>query len=81
MEDDASEPVWDAAHRTYARFLVRPLLALRGVWVKVGQYMASRADIVPAAYVAELSRLLDANPAAPWEEVRRDAGSDSGGMS
>ena len=71
MSDEESEPIWDAGHRKYARFLVRQLMDLRGLWVKVGQYLSSRADIVPIAYVTELSKLQDANPAENFSHVQK----------
>lgn len=69
LSDDQSQPAWDAAHRVYARFLVNHMLSLRGLWVKVGQYLSSRADVVPTEYVRELSKLQDSNPADPFQTV------------
>jgi predicted unusual protein kinase regulating ubiquinone biosynthesis (AarF/ABC1/UbiB family)/CubicO group peptidase (beta-lactamase class C family) len=71
QSEEESQPAWDAAHRTYARFIAAHMVALRGLWVKVGQYMSSRADIAPAAYINELARLQDANPADDFDSVVR----------
>jgi ubiquinone biosynthesis protein len=38
--------------------------------IKLGQSLASRGDLVPAAYVSELRRLQDDLPPVPLEEVR-----------
>jgi len=41
------------------------------LWVKLGQYLSSRADVMPAAYLRELARCQDSLPAAPFDETRR----------
>lgn len=42
-----------------------------GAFLKVGQLLSARPDVMPAAWVAELSRLQDAAPAIAWPEVER----------
>mmetsp|Transcript_30 Transcript_30/g.66 ORF Transcript_30/g.66 Transcript_30/m.66 type:complete len:1162 (-) Transcript_30:47-3532(-) len=72
-EDD----IWESNYEINARFLYSSVLRLRGLWTKTAQYMASRADFVPIAYVRELSKLQDEAPDSPWTEVERmllDAG-------
>jgi ubiquinone biosynthesis protein len=39
-------------------------------FVKLGQVLSTRPDLLPPAYIAELSRLQDQVPAAAWEEIR-----------
>ena len=39
-------------------------------FVKLGQVLSTRPDLLPPAYIAELARLQDAVPPAPWEWVR-----------
>lgn len=39
-------------------------------FVKLGQVLATRVDLLPPEWVAELGRLQNAVPALPWEEVR-----------
>jgi len=39
-------------------------------FVKLGQILSSRADLLPPRYQAELARLHDAAPAEPWPAVR-----------
>jgi predicted unusual protein kinase regulating ubiquinone biosynthesis (AarF/ABC1/UbiB family)/CubicO group peptidase (beta-lactamase class C family) len=81
MADDSpeSEALWDDANRKYARFLVSHVLQLKGLWTKLGQYLGSRADIVPAPYIAELSRLTDSMPADAPETVRAEVERELGG--
>jgi ubiquinone biosynthesis protein len=39
-------------------------------FVKLGQVLSTRPDLLPPAYIAELARLQDTVPPAPWEPVR-----------
>ena len=38
-------------------------------FVKLGQILSTRPDLLPPDYIHELSKLQDAVPPAPWEEV------------
>ena len=39
-------------------------------FVKFGQVLSTRPDLLPPEYIAELTRLQDEVPAEPWEEIR-----------
>jgi len=39
-------------------------------FIKFGQIMSTRLDLIPPPYVAQLARLQDTVPQAPWEAVR-----------
>ncbi len=39
-------------------------------FVKLGQLLSTRPDLLPPAYVTELSRLQDSVPPSPWDEVK-----------
>lgn len=39
-------------------------------FVKLGQVLSTRPDILPPAFIAELSRLHSSVPAVPWSQVR-----------
>ncbi|HYW90095.1 MAG TPA: AarF/UbiB family protein [Chloroflexota bacterium] len=43
---------------------------LGGAWVKLGQMLALRFDLLPAAYCEELLKLLNAVPPFPYADVR-----------
>jgi predicted unusual protein kinase regulating ubiquinone biosynthesis (AarF/ABC1/UbiB family) len=45
------------------------LVDLGPVYVKFGQLMSTRPDILPASYIEELSTLQDDVPAVPWSEI------------
>ena len=42
---------------------------LGGVWIKLGQFLSSRVDILPQPVIAELSGLQDAVPAEPYRTI------------
>lgn len=45
------------------------LVDLGPVYVKLGQLMSTRPDLLPAAYIEELSTLQDDVPPVPWPEI------------
>jgi len=53
-----------------AATLLESLLTLGPTFVKLGQILSTRPDILPPEYVAELSKLQDSVPPAPWSEAR-----------
>jgi ubiquinone biosynthesis protein len=60
---------------------LRALLERLGpTWVKCGQYLALRPDLIPQPYCDELLRLVDAVPPFPWEQaeamIAEDLGAD-----
>lgn len=60
---------WNCAHERNARRMLGGITTLRGLWVKVGQFLSSRPDIMPLPYLQELKRLQDSVPSRPWKEV------------
>ncbi len=66
-----NDGIWEANYEISARFLYLSILRLRGLWTKTAQYLSSRADFVPVAYIRELSKLQDQAPVTPWEQVEK----------
>jgi ubiquinone biosynthesis protein len=58
--------------------LIRLLVRLGPTFIKVGQFLALRPDILPAAYCDELLRLVDQAPSTPWEVIRETIESELG---
>jgi predicted unusual protein kinase regulating ubiquinone biosynthesis (AarF/ABC1/UbiB family) len=52
-----------------AQWLSRQLLKLGPTFIKIGQSIATRADLLPLAYVHELSKLQDCVPPFPCAEA------------
>ncbi|MEV5343098.1 AarF/UbiB family protein [Streptomyces sp. NPDC052676] len=56
-------------HQQLARELREALQAGGTTFVKLGQLMSTRRDLLPEPYLTELSRLQDRVPPAPWPQV------------
>lgn len=61
--------MWEKAHERNARRVLNLMVELEGLWVKLGQYLSTRADVLPAAYIRLLRQLQDALPPRPLQEV------------
>jgi predicted unusual protein kinase regulating ubiquinone biosynthesis (AarF/ABC1/UbiB family) len=54
-----------------AEWISRQLLKLGPTFIKIGQAVSTRADLLPLAYVKELSKLQDSVPAFSHDEAMR----------
>ncbi|KAK9741670.1 hypothetical protein RND81_03G121000 [Saponaria officinalis] len=61
--------LWKKAHERNARRLLNFMIEMEGLWVKLGQYLSTRADVLPEAYIRLLQQLQDSLPPRPLEEV------------
>lgn len=59
------------AHEAGARDIYRTATRLRGGFLKLGQFVSARPDLLPEPYILHLSKLQDRVPPAPLEAVRR----------
>lgn len=57
--------LWDHTDSYCAAYLRLAFFRLGGMYLKLGQYVSSRADMVPEAYTEELASLQDAVPPSP----------------
>jgi ubiquinone biosynthesis protein len=60
----------DDLHRESARRFYALSARQGGAFLKVGQMLSSRPDLLPAVWIEELSGLQDAAPEVPFEEVK-----------
>ncbi|MGC9334449.1 MAG: ABC1 kinase family protein, partial [Anaerolineae bacterium] len=51
--------------------LRRTLEELGATYIKLGQFLSGRADLLPPAYIGELAKLLDAAPPVPIDDIRQ----------
>jgi len=56
--------------RKNARKVLDSFISLGPVYIKLGQWLSSRADILPQPYLEELSKLQDNVPSAPFDQVK-----------
>jgi ubiquinone biosynthesis protein len=66
------------ATRAGARAFRRALEELGTTYIKLGQLLSSRPDLLPDVYIAELGRLVDEVPPAPWPEIEAAIAEDIG---
>ncbi len=62
--------VMDRIHRRSARRFYRASVQQQGAFLKVGQLLSARPDLLPPAWIEELSPLQDAAPPIGFDEVR-----------
>ncbi|CAM0909712.1 unnamed protein product [Alopecurus aequalis] len=62
--------IWAKTHERNARRVLNLMIELEGLWVKMGQYLSTRADVLPEPYINVLKQLQDSLPPRPLEEVR-----------
>ena len=67
-------------HVRNARLLREKMLEQRGVFIKIGQFLSSRVDLLPEEYTSELSKLQDQVPPAPFDEIRKRLEDELGPM-
>src|SRR3970040_1423953 len=61
-----------------ARKVLNTFISLGPVYIKLGQWLSSRADILPQPYLEELAKLQDNVPAAPFDQVKPIIENDMG---
>ncbi|KAI8825167.1 ABC1 family-domain-containing protein [Fimicolochytrium jonesii] len=71
LSEEAKSREFEALHAKDAPKVLETILRLRGIFIKMGQFACTRADILPETYRNTLSFLFDQVPPLPGPEVRR----------
>ncbi len=71
LDADAAAAAWEAQHERSAERLYRMAVQLKGLYIKTGQFIGTRTDVVPGPYSAWLSKLQDQVPPHPYPVVER----------
>ncbi|MEO8540118.1 MAG: AarF/ABC1/UbiB kinase family protein [bacterium] len=71
LDADAAAAEWEQRHEQSARRLYQLAVELKGLYIKTGQFVGTRTDIVPGPYSAWLSKLQDQVPPHPYATVER----------
>jgi len=66
----AAEPEQGIARLSVPERVRKTLEELGPTYIKLGQMLSTRPDVLPPEYTAQLSLLLDAAPAVPAKEIR-----------
>ena len=61
--------IWEKTHQRNAKRVLKAITNLEGLWVKAGQYLSTRADVLPDPYIQCLRQLQDSLPPRPVSEV------------
>ncbi len=78
LSERRARRVREALHERNARRFADTSARQGGGVLKVGQLLSTRPDLLPEAWVRELSRLQDAAPPVPFPAVRRRVEADLG---
>jgi ubiquinone biosynthesis protein len=66
-----SQAAWDRAHTKTGKAIYGLATRMGGAFVKLGQVMGARADVMPPAFIAPLRGLHDKVPARPLDKLRK----------
>lgn len=70
----------ETKYRRHAEKALRTFIALGPSYIKLGQWLSTRVDILPQPYLEVLSKLQDDVPPAPFSEVKPIIENELGGI-
>ncbi|KYF49305.1 ABC1 family protein [Toxoplasma gondii ARI] len=69
---------WEQRHEHFANVIWENIKELRGWWVKVGQFMSTRSDLLPQQYIHHLVKLQDMMPTSDFASIRQTIADELG---
>mmetsp|Transcript_34465 Transcript_34465/g.135576 ORF Transcript_34465/g.135576 Transcript_34465/m.135576 type:complete len:835 (-) Transcript_34465:3185-5689(-) len=70
--------MWDQVNTRNAKRAYEMFVSLEGLWIKAGQYLSSRADVLPDVYIDTLSKCQDEVPSKDLDDIRETVESEFG---
>ncbi|KAI8813276.1 beta-lactamase/transpeptidase-like protein [Cladochytrium replicatum] len=67
---EKEDEFWEAVHERNALMLYKAIVSLQGLWIKAGQYLSTRGDVLPAPWVKYFMRLQDSVPERPIDVTK-----------
>ncbi|WLR59329.1 hypothetical protein [Guptibacillus hwajinpoensis] len=64
---------WQKLLKKQAKEYKEKAIRLEGLLVKLGQFLSTRADILPKVFLEEIEDLVDRVPSFPWEKAKKDS--------
>lgn len=62
---------WQKLLKKQAKEYKEKAIRLEGLLVKLGQFLSTRADILPKVFLEEIEDLVDRVPSFPWEKAKK----------
>jgi ubiquinone biosynthesis protein len=78
LSQESETQALEALHARNARRFAELSIRYGGAFMKVGQLLSSRPDLLPETWIEQLSALQDAAPAIPFEAARKVVEEDLG---
>jgi predicted unusual protein kinase regulating ubiquinone biosynthesis (AarF/ABC1/UbiB family) len=70
LSPEASDGYYKSLHKKNAALIRTKAIEMKGLMIKVGQFLSSRIDFLPDEYIAELSQLQDSIPPHDYGAIR-----------
>ncbi|KAJ8906899.1 hypothetical protein NDN08_003383 [Rhodosorus marinus] len=70
--------MWEEVNTRNARRAYEVFVSLEGLWIKAGQYLSSRADVLPDVFIMTLSKCQDEVPSKDLDDIRETIESEFG---
>ncbi|KAI8609003.1 beta-lactamase/transpeptidase-like protein [Chytriomyces sp. MP71] len=67
--EEETDTLWDRVNARNAKRIYGGIVFLQGLWIKVGQYVSTRTDVLPETMTRELKSLQDSVPAKPLSQT------------
>ncbi|CDJ31169.1 LOW QUALITY PROTEIN: Beta-lactamase family protein, related [Eimeria mitis] len=81
LPQDKQAAYWEQRHEHFANLVWDNIKELKGWWVKVGQFLSTRSDLLPQQYIHHLIKLQDMMPTTPYAVIEKALETELGDLS